>query len=138
MRSESREEGERVLSICIPNPSGGCQWLCLHLNVKAISGAALKELREMEKKKKKKNLVSESLKGVRLMRMLGWENESGVENEMQANLQHLSEISKHDRLGTFAASNKHRSLLLAQVMDRSFFIFPFRFQGVRLSLNIKR
>jgi len=31
----------------------------------------------------------------------------GLENEMQANLQHLSEISKHDRLGTFAASNKH-------------------------------
>lgn len=52
MRSESGEEGERALSICIPNPSGGCQWLCLHLNVKAISGAALKELREMEKKKK--------------------------------------------------------------------------------------
>lgn len=89
------------------------------------------------KEKKKKNLVSESLKGVRLMRMLGLENESGVENEMQANLQHLSEISKHDRLGTFAASNKQRSLLLAQAMDRFFFIFPFRFQGVRLSLNIK-
>lgn len=51
MRQESREEGERVLSICILNPSGGYQWGCLHLNVKAISGAALKELREMEKKK---------------------------------------------------------------------------------------
>lgn len=71
------------------------------------------------------------------MRVLRLENESGVANEMQANLQHLSEISKHDRLGTFAVSNKHRSLLLAQVMDTSFFILPFRFQAVRLSLNIK-
>ncbi len=69
--------------------------------------------------------------------MLGLENENGVANEMQANLQHLSEISKHDRLGTFAASNKHLSLLLAQVMDHSFFIFPFRFQGVSLSLKMK-
>ncbi len=69
--------------------------------------------------------------------MLGLENENGVANEMQENLQHLSEISKHDRLGTFVASNKHHSLLLAQVMDPSFFIFSFHFQGVRLSLNIK-
>ncbi len=87
------------------------------------------EIERDGKGKKKENLVSESLKGVRLMRMLGLENENGVANEMQANLQHLSEISKHDRLGTFAASNKHHSLLLAQVMDPSFFIFPFHFQS---------
>lgn len=62
------------------------------------------------------------------MRTLGLENESGAANETQANLQHLSEISKHDRLGTFAASNKHGSLLLAQVMDL-FFIFPFAFRA---------
>lgn len=85
--------------------------------------------RDGEVEEKKKNLVSESVKGVRLMRMLGLENENSAANEMQANLQHLLEISSRQRLGAFAASNKQHFSLLAQVMDL-FFHFLSSFSRV--------